>query len=549
MIWLIVFNLKNYTLEIYPPSLGLASLASYLSERNIIAKKRSVVLPITEDCGKSVSPQTRENPQIFFDFINNVEDFRNRNDVYGDWFKVSTFIQLWAKAVSKDKPEAVGISIYRENLFVSLLFARFLRKVCPDTKIIFGGPECYELNGQCFVREGFADIAIIGEGEEVLYQILHQINKKKLTGFKGAIIKKDNTVFFEGHSETHLNINALPVPDFKGLISANKKPDTLPVAFNRGCVFSCKFCTETLYWRSYRQMNVSRCIELLLTLKKRHDINKFFLNQSLVNGNLKWLKELALAIDEEQLGISWGGNARIHPKMDDNYMRVLYKGGCRFLHFGIESTSQTVLKSMNKGTCLKTILSNLNMSTTNGIWTHTYWIIGYPTETREDLLDTLRFILKNYRIMDSYYFHLYKELNIEYALNDNPVTIHEYYCSLQSINKTNKSAYVQKHVNFLRKCIILLNTVQGKSYKFNRPMDIQKKRVNDAPFLAAIHLVKFYIEEPESNIILQNIFCKEHFLTAFESFSKNHKIENLGGPHVDQGIGKQIFHLIKKLQR
>lgn len=102
-------------------------------------------------------------------------------------------------------------------------------------------------------------------------------------------------------------------------------------------------------------------------------------------------------------GLRWGGNARLEPAFArPGAAERLYAGGCRFLRFGLESASPSVLGRMRKGIALRTAERVLHAVSQAGIGVHVYLMQGFPGETREDLMATRKFLLTHVRDIDSY---------------------------------------------------------------------------------------------------------------------------------------------------
>jgi hypothetical protein len=104
---------------------------------------------------------------------------------------------------------------------------------------------------------------------------------------------------------------------------------------------------------------------------------------------------LADLIIGNRIEITWGGYARVNKWMTPELLRKLKKAGCVYLSYGIESGSQKVLNSMNKGISLKDAALNLRDTTAAGIEAHVNWIVGFPTESWLDFAKSLSFIYRN----------------------------------------------------------------------------------------------------------------------------------------------------------
>jgi radical SAM superfamily enzyme YgiQ (UPF0313 family) len=73
----------------------------------------------------------------------------------------------------------------------------------------------------------------------------------------------------------------------------------------------------------------------------------------------------------------------------------MYKSGCRYIIWGVESGCQRILDLIDKGTVVEDISDVLTNSSLAGIKNHVFIIIGFPTETREELKQTLDFLYEH----------------------------------------------------------------------------------------------------------------------------------------------------------
>ena len=72
-------------------------------------------------------------------------------------------------------------------------------------------------------------------------------------------------------------------------------------------------------------------------------------------------------------------------------LRAMKQAGCSNIGFGIESGSQAMLDSMNKGTRVEQAATTLAWCREAGITSHAFFLIGLPGETAGTLKETLAF--------------------------------------------------------------------------------------------------------------------------------------------------------------
>ena len=109
--------------------------------------------------------------------------------------------------------------------------------------------------------------------------------------------------------------------------------------------------------------------------------------------NKETLHEICNAMIEAKLDIHWGGMTKIG-LFDKEDFQLMYDAGCRWLEFGVESGSLGVLKKMKKALNPALVEKDLSNCRDVGIITLSYFIVGFPGETEEDLKATCELVNK-----------------------------------------------------------------------------------------------------------------------------------------------------------
>jgi radical SAM superfamily enzyme YgiQ (UPF0313 family) len=102
---------------------------------------------------------------------------------------------------------------------------------------------------------------------------------------------------------------------------------------------------------------------------------------------------MADAVLAENLGLTWIAPFKFERVLTrPEYCDHLGRGGCRSMLMGFESSDQRLLDLMQKGydvQHLESMLANLRGA---GISAELLWFIGFPTQTRKDVLDTAMYL-------------------------------------------------------------------------------------------------------------------------------------------------------------
>lgn len=310
-------------------------------------------------------------------------------------------IQVWADKVNDCGIDIICFSTYYSNYLSSLMLAAEIKEMDKKKIIIFGGPEASRHeNGYEFIKKDCVDIVVIGEGELILENAIKAIqNKKDVKHIKGILYQEDK--LYDNLGGEIEEIDKIPFPTFDGFNLDDYISEVLPILASRGCINYCKFCGAKPLWNKYRYRKPENVFEEICYLKSRYGIKKFDIVDALINGNIRELDKLCDLFIRRRIGVYWGGKAIIRPEMNKDFLEKMYGAGCRWLSYGIESGSQRIVKAMGKNFNIKLAQEVLKNTHKVKISTATFFIIGFPGETRVDFIRTLWFIIKNRRYFGS----------------------------------------------------------------------------------------------------------------------------------------------------
>ena len=103
--------------------------------------------------------------------------------------------------------------------------------------------------------------------------------------------------------------------------------------------------------------------------------------------NKNRLHEICNKILEESLDIWWRCESRVDYANRDS-LALMKKAGCHVVYFGVESGSQRLLDLIKKDTTIKQVENAFNNCKELGIAASGAFIVGLPTETKEELYMT-----------------------------------------------------------------------------------------------------------------------------------------------------------------
>lgn len=314
-------------------------------------------------------------------------------------------ISLKADIISRLKrfsPDFVGIPCYTQEFYDAVDTGVLVREICPNTKVVVGGSHVSAL-GPCSLKEGKSfDIAVVGEGEQVMLDIL---NAEDISEVKNVSYKKDGTILVNDTHSTVLDINKLPPPawnlyeldKYKGVsllagFRRRGKSLELPVEGARGCPFSCHFCYKLNQNRITFKL-VSKIIDEIKEAVNVFGADRIHFVEGTFGVNKRYSLELCQNLLESGLSekVSWAtsGNIKV---LDEELLLSMKSAGCRFLGFGVETGSQQLLEKIgSKATSLERIKETFQLCKDIGIDTEACFIMGHPYETEDTIKETIKF--------------------------------------------------------------------------------------------------------------------------------------------------------------
>jgi len=312
----------------------------------------------------------------------------------------------------------VGFSVSGPSLRASLAMARWIKDARPDAVVVFGG-QVFTVE-PFFHRQALADASvdavIVGDGEETLAELaaLHG-DGRGWSGCRGLHIRDPKGDYRFTGPRPLLDLDSLPFADYSpfdmSLYGSNHVSGRdLVLMASRGCVRRCSFCGNRTAWKGFRQMSGERVYAEIAHQRRAmpslaHPESQIKFYDLLINGDMKKMGRMAELLAADPVApLTWkDANAVVRPEMTFEVCRGLYQAGCRILIVGMESGSQKVLDSMDKGQTVGQMKEMLKNAHRAGLKIRANFMFGHPGETDEDFCRTMDFL----REMHPYIYQAY----------------------------------------------------------------------------------------------------------------------------------------------
>lgn len=299
------------------------------------------------------------------------------------------------KRIEVIAPDVIGITAMTMTLLDVLETINTAHKAVPEAKIVLGGPHVH-----LFPKETIAfdhvDYLVLGEGEKVFARLLDALaNGGDLQKIPGLVFKnEDGKIINNGMAEFIEDLDSLPFParhltpykSYSSLLSKGKAVTTMITS--RGCPFQCRFCDRPHLGKKFRFRSPDNVVNEIEECV-RMGINEFLIYDDTFTVNIDRALAISNEITRRKLDICFDIRARVDT-MTPELLRALKKAGCAGIHYGVEAGTNKILKVLNKGINLEQVSTIFAQTKKVGIPVLAYFMIGSPTETREDIFDTFR---------------------------------------------------------------------------------------------------------------------------------------------------------------
>jgi radical SAM superfamily enzyme YgiQ (UPF0313 family) len=289
------------------------------------------------------------------------------------------------------RPDVVGITTMTSKFPMAVRVAEIAKSFDPRIRIVIGGHHS-SIFGPKLVQDKNIDFAVIGEGEMTLLELVNRLSEQRpdVSKIRGLAYKNGKGVVVTEPRELLGNLDVLPIAD-RDLIINDGFVTENNIMTSRGCPFNCSYCGAQVIWkRKVRRrsvQNVIREIGYLFSRSASRNVN--FWDDSFTSDRT-YVKEMTDELRKFD-GLRFSCITRLDLVEQDTLAR-LKEAGCSMILFGIESGNDDILKLIDKKMTRELIRRKTGMVDAAGIPWLGFFIMGYPGETRENILQTLAFM-------------------------------------------------------------------------------------------------------------------------------------------------------------
>ncbi len=332
------------------------------------------------------------------------------NDVDVHWFKplafgyLKAYLDLHLRAhvdmklcVDKNALDAfdiVAISSTSQDYAVAIEIARKFKLKNRNVITILGGHHITYLPDT--LNESF-DLGVLGEGEQTFLEIVEYLqnegvtlNQDKLLNIKGIAYWKNGSIVKTGFREPIIPLDCIPHPH-------RHTGEEQYIFTARGCPYNCTFCSSTAFWGKLRFFSAEYVVEEIKRIVEQFpDTTHIPIQDDLFVVNLPRFSKICDLLEQNGLNRKVEFSFAVRANLITHELcKSMKRLKVRTICFGAESASDRILSLMQKNTISAQNQVALDILHKHGISAACSFIIGFPTETEEEVRATYEFVIRN----------------------------------------------------------------------------------------------------------------------------------------------------------
>jgi radical SAM superfamily enzyme YgiQ (UPF0313 family) len=321
--------------------------------------------------------------------------------VWDDGIAEEETYSQWLNDLERTNPDVILIETKTPVVRKHWSMIGDIKKVLPNSKVVLVGDHVTALPQESMEQSKVDFVLTGGDYDFLLLNLVNFLNGKTKQFESGIWYRENGNIKNTGQFKLNRSLDDLPhinrdLTKWQLYNERNGNFKVTPGAYTmagRDCWWrkdgGCTFCSWPTLYPTFRAMKPERLADEIGLLIENYDVKSVFDDTGCFPAG-EWLRRFANLMIERGYNkkVQFSCNMRFGALTRDDY-RLMKKAGFRMLLFGVESSSQTTLDRLNKGTTVEGIINECRVSREEGLEPHITIMVGYPWEKRGNALSTL----------------------------------------------------------------------------------------------------------------------------------------------------------------
>lgn len=303
------------------------------------------------------------------------------------------------------RPDWLGISALTFESDGLHRVAAIAKEVRPDLPVVAGGPHPSAYTNQV-MGDRHIDYAVIGEGElttDDLSQALRTHGSVDI--IDGLAWRENGSIHVNPRLRYIENLDAMPypawdlidIPRYRKFVRMSRYGNSNYVVLftSRACPYQCLYCHK-IFGKGFQARSPENVLAEIKMLHDTYGVREFEIVDDIFNCDLPRAKRIFDLIAESGMKIHFTlPNAFRGDHADEEFFAKARRAGAVFMSFAVETASPRLQKMIRKNIQLEKINRNIALARKEGIFCQGLFMLGFPSETREELRTTIDFAVRS----------------------------------------------------------------------------------------------------------------------------------------------------------
>ncbi|MCX5758507.1 MAG: radical SAM protein [Candidatus Hydrogenedentes bacterium] len=298
------------------------------------------------------------------------------------------------------EPDVTGFSCLTSFAYLLGPLTRKVRESLPETLQVIGGPHASAFRASA-LEGNAADVAVVGEGELALEKlILSYLDGALFENVPGLVWRDTSGQIVENPpGEPIVDLDSLPFPAYD-LINMDLYWKLAPMAAlparryvsfftSRGCPYHCIYC-HNIFGKHFRGQSAERMAAEVEYFTRKYNVREIEFLDDMFNFSGQRLLDFCGLIGKRgvKLRINLPNSIRTDI-LTEEHIDALVDTGLYHASFALETASPRLQKLIKKNLNIPKFLENVERATRKGVFANGFTMLGFPTETEEELKLTI----------------------------------------------------------------------------------------------------------------------------------------------------------------
>ncbi len=324
----------------------------------------------------------------------------------------------YGRILQEFSPDYVVATTFTPEISFLNYLIRLTKKHAGTCRVLVGGPYPSSMPEHAAAQWG-VDAVGVGEGEETLIDLLDAFEQDRpLDQVKGIAFRKNDPGKPDGDmggggevisTEPRpliQDLNTLPMPAWDlidpgpygkvvNMSNSLKGRNYASLFTSRGCPYNCVYC-HSIQGRRFRARSPELVLREIRWLYDEMDIDEFHIMDDIFNFDRERMHAICRKIIDSgmKVHISFPNGIRTD-LLTEGDVDILESAGVYKVWFAIETRSERLQKEINKRNDFDKIDPIIRYTSRSSIIANSFFMIGFPTETVEEMAETINYAVKS----------------------------------------------------------------------------------------------------------------------------------------------------------